>query len=202
MLEKIAKYVHHEMWVKWAKILLNQEKDITKERVERWNKDFIEYDDLSEEKKDIDRKFAKEILKIVDASVKDRYLDMTKSVKRLVAEYQRHGNLYVAFDFDSTVYDVHELGDTYPKMEALLRFLKLKGFKLILFTCNEGEKLDFRVKYCKDHGFEPDMINSNPIMKTNKPFYSILLDDRAGLNEAYQIMKLTLNTLNFNFQEN
>lgn len=32
-------------------------------------------------------------------------------------------------------------------------------------------------------------------MKTRKPYYNILLDDRAGLGEAYQILLLTLNSV-------
>lgn len=201
MLEKIARFVHHEMWVKWAKIMIETEPKISDDRKKRWEECFIDYDLLSEPMKDLDRKFAKEILTIHDSSVKDRYLDTTRAVKRLVNDYLKYGNLFIAFDFDHTVYDTDGIGDTFPKMEALLRFLKLKGFKLLLFTANEGDNLKMRVQYCKDRGYEPDLINENPVMDTRKPMYSILFDDRAGLNEAYQIMKITLNTLNFNFQE-
>ena len=37
-----------------------------------------------------------------------------------------------------------------------------------------------------------DLINENPLMKTRKPYYNILLDDRAGLKESfYNLKKLT-----------
>lgn len=132
--------------------------------------------------------------------MQDRYLDLNESVKRLVADYKKHNNLFVAFDFDNTVFDYFGTGETYPKLEVLLRFLKSKGFKLILFTGNEGEKLQGIVRYCKEHGYEPDFVNESPVMKTTKPYYNILLDDRAGLNDAYQTLVLTLNILNYDYK--
>jgi MoaA/NifB/PqqE/SkfB family radical SAM enzyme len=132
--------------------------------------------------------------------MQDRYLDLNECVKRLVSDYKKHGNLYVAFDFDNTVFDYFGTSDTYPKLEKLLRFLKSRGFNLILFTANEGNKLEDIVKYCKERGFAPDYINESPVMKTSKPYYNILLDDRAGLNDAYQTLILTLNTLNYDYK--
>lgn len=132
--------------------------------------------------------------------MKDRYLDLTENVKRLIADYRKYKNLYIAFDFDNTVFDYHKIGDTFPKLEKLLRYLKIKGFNLILFTGNEGNKLQEIVSYCKEHGYEPNFVNECPVMETKKPYYNILLDDRAGLNEAYQILLLTLNYLNYDYR--
>ena len=130
-----------------------------------------------------------------NSTASDRYLSTSESVKRLVNDYKTHGNLFVAFDFDNTVFDYHQVGDIFPKIEELLVRLHKLGINLILFTGNEGEKLDTIVKYCADRGYAPDFINENPIMKTRKPYYNILLDDRAGLGEAYQILLLTLNSV-------
>jgi len=127
--------------------------------------------------------------------MKDRYLNISENVKRLLKDYKEHSNIFVAFDFDNTVYDSHKIGDTFPKVENLLRELKQKDITLILFTGNEGTKLDTIIKYCKNNGYEPTFVNENPIMKTRKPYYNILLDDRAGLNDAYQTLLLTLNIL-------
>ncbi|MDO8609634.1 MAG: HAD family hydrolase [bacterium] len=132
--------------------------------------------------------------------MEDRYLDLTENVKRLVFDYEKHKNLFIAFDFDNTVFDFHKVGDTFPKIERLLRFLKAHDFKLILFTGNEGEKLQEIILYCKEHGYEPDYANESPVMKTTKPYFNILLDDRAGLNEAYQTLLLTLNILNYDYK--
>lgn len=132
--------------------------------------------------------------------IQDRYLDLNEGVKRLVSDYKKHGNLFVAFDFDNTVFDYFTQGDTYPKIEGLLCFLKKIGFKLILFTGNEGAKLDDIVEYCNERGYRPDYVNESPVMKTTKPYYNILLDDRAGLNDAYQTLVLTLNILNYDYK--
>lgn len=127
--------------------------------------------------------------------MEDRFLDTSESVKRLVQNYKDHENLIVAFDFDNTVYDYAGVGDAYPKIEALLWRLKKLNISLILFTCNEGEKLLEVLDYCKRRGYEPDFVNVSPLLSTKKPYYNILLDDRAGLGEAYQTLTLTLNTL-------
>lgn len=125
--------------------------------------------------------------------MEDRYLNISECTKRLYNEYLKYNNIFVAFDFDNTVFDYHKVGDTFPKVESLLRELKELGITLILFTGNEGDKLVNIVEYCKNNGYEPTFINENPIMDTRKPYYNILLDDRAGLNDAYQTILLTLN---------
>lgn len=201
MIEKLSKFLHEECWTKFAKGVLNTEQNISKERIDRWNNEcFMPYEQLSEEMKQKDRDFAMKLLPIINAHVSDRYLNNWECVNRLVSDYKKHNNLFVSFDFDNTVFDYFGTGETYPKLESLLIFLKEKGFNLILFTGNEGDKLQDIVKYCKDHGYAPDFVNENPIMKTTKPYYNILLDDRAGLNDAYQTLILTLNILNYDYK--
>lgn len=196
--EKISEVIHDKLWSPWAKILLNEE-NLSFERSKRWSEQcLIHYDDLTEEMKDLDRKFADEILPTIKQTVFDRYLDQSECIKRLINDYLTHNSLFVAFDFDDTVFDYHNLGDEFPKLEDILKLCKKNNFKLILFTANENEKLEEIIKYCKEKGFEPDYVNENPIMKTRKPYYNILLDDRAGLNDAYQTLKTTLNILNLN----
>jgi hypothetical protein len=62
-IEKIAEKVH-ELWMGWAKEMIKSEPNLTKERIERWNKCFVSYSELSEEMKDLDRRFAKEIIEV------------------------------------------------------------------------------------------------------------------------------------------
>lgn len=133
--------------------------------------------------------------------MEDRYLNISESVKRLVSDYKKHRNLIVAFDFDSTVFDYFELGDIYPKIESLLIFLKKNNFTLILFTGSEGDKLKDAIEYCNNRGYAPDYVNCSPIEShTKKPYYNILLDDRAGLNDSYQTLITTLNILNYDYR--
>ena len=45
---------------------------------------------------------------------------------------------------------------------------------------------EYTIEYCKHFGIAVDYINENPeIMNTRKPYYNILLDDRAGLECAF-----------------
>ena len=107
----------------------------------------------------------------------DRYLSTAESIKRLVAEYEKYPYLYVAFDFDNTVFDYHRVGDTFLLVESLLvRIRNHPKFRLVLFTGNEGDKLVEIVKYCESHGFKPDYVNESPVMQTRKPYYNIFLE--------------------------
>ena len=116
---------------------------------------------------------------------KDPYMDSNNVVRRLLKEWDEHGTLFVAFDFDNTVFDYHNKGFTFPRVEYLLQDCKLNGLKLILFTAKETkEQIDQCVKYCEENGYKPDYVNESPVMNTKKPYYNILLDDRAGLFES------------------
>lgn len=67
--------------------------------------------------------------------------------------------------------------------------------KLILFTGNEGEQLEIIKKDLNKRNIPFDLINENPIMKTRKPYYNILLDDRAGLKESYTFLNKLINEI-------
>lgn len=108
---------------------------------------------------------------------------------RLKRDFQKHGSLFVAFDYDNTVFDYHNKGVNYSKVITLLRACKDLGFTLILFTGNEGKQLDAALEDLKSRDIPFDLVNENPLMKTRKPYYNILLDDRAGLSEAYTLLK-------------
>jgi len=108
---------------------------------------------------------------------------------RLQQDYLVHKSLFVAFDYDNTVFDFHNQGINYDEIIKILRICKSLGFTLILFTGNEGEKLEVIKQDLKNREIPFDLINENPLMKTRKPYYNILLDDRAGLKESYNNLK-------------
>lgn len=127
-----------------------------------------------------------------------RYLNYQNALSRLLKEYQMYGSLYIAFDFDHTVYDFDGVGDTFHQVENRLKQAKEQGHKLILFTCREGERLQFAIDYCTEHGYAPDYINESPIKPGHtKPYYNLLLDDRAGLDSAFQTLCYLLNNIEY-----
>lgn len=115
---------------------------------------------------------------------------ISRATNRLIDEYRKYkGKLVIAFDFDNTIFDYHNNGGDYSSVISLLKDCSDLGFIMVLFTSNEDKKkLDWMVEYCTHFGIRVDYINESPIMKTRKPYYNILLDDRAGLEECYTIL--------------
>jgi len=108
---------------------------------------------------------------------------------RLRQDYKQHGSLFVAYDYDNTIFDYHGLGINYHSIIEILKESKELGFTMILFTGNEGDKLESILNKLKSLQIPYDFVNENPIMDTRKPYYNILLDDRAGLKESYNYLK-------------
>lgn len=121
--------------------------------------------------------------------MKDKYLDNDIQIARLVKEWKEHNGLIIAFDFDNTIYDYHNEGATYDSVITLLKECKDMGCTLILHTCCNEDKYEFMKNYCEEVGIEIDYINESPIsFGGNKIYYNILLDDRSGLQSAYEAL--------------
>ena len=103
---------------------------------------------------------------------------------KLIEEYEKYHNLIIGFDFDNTICGLDN--ESISKVILLLQECKKLGFTLCLYTISTSEEwLAWKVKYCEYFGISPDYINDSPVLRGNrKPFFNILLDDRAGLNEA------------------
>lgn len=110
---------------------------------------------------------------------------------RLCQEFDTHKKLVIGFDFDNTIFDVHNKGGNYSQVIDILQECKKLGWTLCLYTAELREDwLKWKVDYCKHFGIEPDYVNESPLLKgTKKPFFNLLLDDRAGLEGAYFLLK-------------
>ncbi len=122
----------------------------------------------------------------------DPFLDNNNAFERLLTEYRLHKRLIVAFDFDDTVYDFHKKGREYSQVIDLLKRCQEVGFHLTLLTdLYEGKKEAIHDFYTKT-GITPDLVNDTPAFlpfgHCGKPYYNILLDDRAGLSGAYNLL--------------
>ena len=64
-LETISNKIH-QFWMMWATELIKSEPNLSNERIKRWqNECFLDYENLSEDMKELDRKFAREIIKLM-----------------------------------------------------------------------------------------------------------------------------------------
>lgn len=122
---------------------------------------------------------------------KDRYLEPGASFQRLRTEYQKHGCLHIAYDFDGTIHDFHAVGDTYPRVIKLLKKLKEINCKLYCWTAYPD--MEHVKQYLQDNSIPCDGINCDGIKlpwESRKPFYSAILDDRAGLRDVVRDLEL------------
>lgn len=63
-LETISNKIH-QFWMMWATELIKSEPNLSNERIKRWqNECFLDYKNLSEDMKELDRKFAREIIRL------------------------------------------------------------------------------------------------------------------------------------------
>ena len=127
---------------------------------------------------------------IVFARNQDEFLEDGKSGTRLINEYEKYGSLTIGFDFDGTVYDYHGTGATYEQVRQLLRDLKEINCKLICWTAQKD--LPFVETFLKENNIPFDGINTDGISlgwESRKPFFSTLLDDRAGLIQVYEELR-------------
>lgn len=122
----------------------------------------------------------------------DFFLSEENMMLRLWSEYKLHGKLVVAYDYDNTVFDYHNKGYTFEKVIDLIRRCKKLGFYLIVFTGSNSTRFGEISQYLNENDIPFDAINENPPFfksDSRKIFFNIILDDRAGLPSAYNVLK-------------
>lgn len=140
------------------------------------------------------------------------YLSDRLAIDRLKREYQEHGKLIIGFDFDCTIYDYHNEGLELQPVISLLKKCSDLGFVMCLYSLilqpKERSENDLgitqKINHCNDLGIKVDYFNNSPVLTNQifnntcykKPYFNILLDDRAGLSASYNILKTTLEELN------
>lgn len=126
----------------------------------------------------------------------DEFLIPNANFKRLYEEYKMYGSLSIGVDFDNTIFDFHKKGYRYDRVIDLVIRAQRLGNKIHIFTANpEHDKIK---AYCEEKGIIIEGINTDGIKLSwisRKPFYSLLLDDRAGLISAVEDLSMLINVL-------
>ena len=100
-----------------------------------------------------------------------------------------------------TQYDL--VKGTWPKeYNEVVLIIKEDGtiddYTLYTLGLKNQQELKEKYDYCKSLGIQIDFINDSPFLAElggNKKFFNVLLDDRAGLESAYNNLKYVLDNI-------
>ncbi len=121
----------------------------------------------------------------------DPYLDHTRCVARLIREWEKHGALIVACDFDDSIYPFHGTDDTHPLVTALVRECSDLGWHIVIWTASHPDRYPLMRAHLAAAGIKVAAVNENPpelklpFGKWGKIYFNVCLDDRCGLSAAY-----------------
>lgn len=126
------------------------------------------------------------------------YLTIEGCVNRLYKQWQKHPRLIVAVDFDDSIFPYSGDYDYSDTINVLKRAQKHK-FIIVIYTVSMKERYPEIIKYCKEIGIDPIVINKDIIDLTGNPeakiYYNILLDDKAFLGGAIEILNKTIDLI-------
>lgn len=120
-----------------------------------------------------------------------------KYINRLLEEWKSHGKIIIAADWDDTLFPwrLHDK-EQMRHIWELLSKCKDTGAYIVIFTACDETRYDEIKNTCKANRLDIDSINENPISlpygNHKKVYANIFLDDRAGLDEAAEILEKTL----------
>jgi hypothetical protein len=130
----------------------------------------------------------------------DPFFNNSVCVARLLEQYEKHGKLIVAVDFDDTVYDFYGRNHTYSKVIALLKKCNELEFPVVVYTARHTDHHATVYKYMEQIGVRITGVNKEVIDHgdaDSKLYYNLLLDDKAGLKQAYEVLHDTLILIDF-----
>lgn len=122
---------------------------------------------------------------------------MNKYTERLYQEWLQHGKIIIAVDFDDTIspwgFKSKEDLERLDRTIQILRVAYETGAYIVIFSaCSPDRHIEIQ-EYCEKIKLPINSINANPIDlpygKHGKVFANIFIDDRAGLNEALDMLE-------------
>lgn len=133
------------------------------------------------------------ILVVIPKEIKMFIEDEDLACFRLVNEYTKHNNIIIGVDFDDTIHDTFNRGLLNTgELISILKDLQIKyNCTLCVWTANPDEQ---KVRaYWEIEGLRIDAYNESPLKSEKfnnvKPYFNVLLDDRAGLDSTFKQIK-------------
>lgn len=121
-------------------------------------------------------------------------METKKQVDRLFKEWNEHGKIIIAVDFDDTIspWNTADEDDCKDVIERL-KAAKYTGAHIVIWTACNKDRYDEIKRYCAGQGLLIDSINENPINlpygNNGKIYANVFIDDRAGINEALMVLE-------------
>jgi thiol-disulfide isomerase/thioredoxin len=117
-------------------------------------------------------------------------------LERLEEEWRIHGKIIIACDYDDTISPWKMYNSDFKRVFDVLITAKATGAYVVIFTACKPERYEEITKYCLENGLEIDGINKTPIDlpygNNSKIYANVFIDDRAGLNEALNILEMAM----------
>jgi len=116
-------------------------------------------------------------------------MNINNEVSELLFTYNKYNKIIVGVDFDDTIFPYNKSKYNEDRCKRVREILvKLQDYIILcLFTVADEQSLVYKTEIMKLYGLDAKYINSSPIEnwgKCRKPYFNILLDDKAGLNET------------------
>lgn len=122
---------------------------------------------------------------------------LKKYIERLYNEWISYDRIIVAVDWDDTLspWKLNSKEECYPVWD-LLKKVKSTGAYIVIFTACKEDRYNEIKKECDLGGLDIDSINKNPIDlpygNNTKIYANIFIDDRAGLQQAMDILETAM----------
>lgn len=120
-----------------------------------------------------------------------------KAVNRLYNDWQKHGKIIIALDYDDTIspYLWDDQKDFEEVMEVVREAQSIGAYVTVWSACDNSRFGEIET-FCKNNNIKLSSINKNPIPLDyghyGKIYANIYLDDKSGLEQALDILKTTI----------
>lgn len=122
---------------------------------------------------------------------------MSNPVNDLLTVYEEHGTIIVGVDFDDTIFPYNKRSKTQCETVREVLLQARPYITICLYTIADEQSLKYKLALMEMWGLTPDYVNESPVkMSGPKPYFNLLLDDKAGLFEATSTLRKFKNMIN------